>query len=283
VIAWAEGRWAIAVSADGVSGDVREWTAGLFDRDFRPATGWLPIGPSRVFQLALARLTVSAHWEAVRNDQVSIRETPFSSSGVEPDGVVDPDPGSGLAAVGMRSRLAVLVGRDAPASSELVVTSPPPEHARLGSVTLRAHYPQNVAIAALRDLTVVAGIEGTDAHAELVDPFAARLVGDVVDLGPGVSDRAPSHAIDAVGSDKLGLAGVCWASRSGDGRGGSSSWIDFRLVGPDGLARGSAVRVIDAPFRAGQVSCTVGTDNVGFLVAWWDGSALWVRRVEIAR
>jgi hypothetical protein len=264
-----------------VAGDVREWTARLFDRDFRPATGWLPVGPARVFQVALARLTVSAHWEAVRNDQTAIRETPFSGAGVERDGEVDSHPGSGLAAVGMRSRLAVLIGRDAPASSEVVVTAPPPGHARLDSVTLRAHYPQNVAIAALRDLTVVAGIEGTEAHAEVVDPFAGELVGDVLHLGPGASSVVPTRAIDAVGSDKLGLAAVCWASRSSDDRGGVSS-IDFRLIGPDGVARGSTVRVIDTPFRAGQVTCTVGTDDVGFLVAWWDGSALWVRRVEIA-
>jgi hypothetical protein len=31
------------------------------------------------------------------------------------------------------------------------------------------------------------------------------------------------------------------------------------------------------------VNCSVGTDDVGFLVGWWDGSELWVRRVDIAR
>lgn len=54
-------------------------------------------------------------------------------------------------------------------------------------------------------------------------------------------------------------------------------------MGPDGLPRGAAVEVVSSYFRGGLVNCAVGSDDRGVLVGWWDDSALWVRRVDLAR
>ena len=86
--------------------------------------------------------------------------------------------------------------------------------------------------------------------------------------------------IAAVGSNKLGLAGACYGLPSGS-RGGSG--IGFALVGPDGAPRGQPVAVVESTFRGDIVSCAVGSDEGGFLVAWWNGTELWVRRVDVAR
>jgi len=43
------------------------------------------------------------------------------------------------------------------------------------------------------------------------------------------------------------------------------------------------VTVVESHFRGSIVNCSIGSDEAGFLVGWWDGSELWVRRVDVVR
>lgn len=188
---------------------------------------------------------------------------------------------STLGAVGMRSRVVVLAGTftDATSSNELVVVGGPPSYATLGRGTLETRYGYDAAIGALRDEVIAVGIEDRQALLEVFDPFAMSVRGAAVSLGEA-AEVGHGDAIDVAGSSKLGVAGVCWAVGSSD-RGGGGSGIDFRVVGPDGRPIGAAVHVVAGAFRGGLVNCSVGTDEEGFLVGWWDGSALWVRRITL--
>jgi len=162
----------------------------------------------------------------------------------------------------------------------VAIVGPAPDYARLGGVPLEARFdrPTAAALAPLRDMVVAAGTEGGLPWAQVVDPFLP---------GPRAPRRvlvaAPDSAITVLGvagSSKFGVAGLCWgASGARDIR----DFIDFRLVGEDGVPRGRAVRIVEDFFRGGIVNCSVGTDELGFLVAWWDGDALWVRRVHLPR
>ncbi|MCZ7678339.1 MAG: hypothetical protein M5U28_06025 [Sandaracinaceae bacterium] len=55
------------------------------------------------------------------------------------------------------------------------------------------------------------------------------------------------------------------------------------MLGPDGTPRGGSVRIVESAFRASMPNCAVGSDDEGFLVAWRDADALWVRRVRVPR
>ncbi len=85
--------------------------------------------------------------------------------------------------------------------------------------------------------------------------------------------------VDVAASDKLGVAGACYGVESPDG---SGLGLDSRAIGPDGTPVGRAVHIIDWPSFGIPNNCAVGASAGGFLVAWWDGDALWVRAVRLA-
>jgi hypothetical protein len=118
---------------------------------------------------------------------------------------------------------------------------------------------------------------------EVLDPFALRrLSGPSVVAEPGpADDSAVERSVDVAGSSKFGVAGVCWGVPDPSGpRGGNDARLELGLVGPDGLLRGAPVTIVTSSFRS-ATSCTVATDQRGFLVGWYDGSELWVRRVDV--
>lgn len=283
-LVWAEGRWAIAAYGDGALTGDTQWHTRLLDRDLRAATDWLDVGPAGSDALGLARFTTGDRWAALRSDTELVLSA-FSDDGLATPTYFDVTGATGrvVRAAGLRSRAAMLVGRGPGQSSSLVVVGAPPSYATLGTIPLAsASYWDHAALAALQDVVVATSMDETQAYAEVIDPFAMRAIGPPLVLGTAAAVRV-GRSLDVAGSSKLGVAGVCWASHSevGGARDATSS-IDFRLVGTDGLPRGAAVRVIEAPFRGGEVTCSVGTDELGFLVAWWDGSSLWVRRIAIA-
>lgn len=285
VLRWAEGRWAVTVTGDALHGDVREWYARLYDRELRAATDWIAVGAANLRAHDIARLTTGDRWIAAQGLDGDLALTPFSELGADAAIATARASGSRLAAAGLRSRIAILVARhpDEPRANEIVVVGAAPAYATLGGGMLESRYGDDAALAALRDRVVAVGIEDGRAHAEVFDPFEMTRVGAPVALGPARSDDGAERIIAVSGSAKHGVAGVCWAAAGGAGRRDAPGAIDFRLVGPDGAARGAAVRVHEGPFRGGMSNCAVGSDDEGFLVAWWDGSALWVRRVDVAR
>lgn len=280
---YAEGRWAVGMRADPTMGEVGPAMARLFDREWRPASSWLGLGPAGT--LDLARLTQADRWLGFRfgRDEV-MAVVPFHEGGVEPsvDHALGTPPRT-LGAVGLRSRAAVVLARgDSPAGDEVAIVGPAPELALLARIALSPGRAR--AIASLRDLVVVAGVTDVDVRVDVVDPFALTQVAGPTPIGTSpYVDSLHGDLVDVAGSDKFGVAGVCYGVSGGEGRTDVDSTIEFRVVGPDGLPRGAAVEVVRAGFRGGLVNCSVGSDDYGFLVGWWDGSALWVRRVDLAR
>jgi hypothetical protein len=286
VIRWAEGRWAVAVSGASLGADVREWHAQLFDRDLRPASEWIALGPARVFQIDLARMTAGDRWVAMRNDRTGLARTPFSDRGADRVAVRAQPMGTTLDAVGMRSRVVVLLGQsEGGVRNEVFALGAPPSYTMFGPLRLRTQYESQAALAAVRDRVVAVGIEGGVARVEALDPFTLVEATSPRSLGDATESDHAMFAIDAAGSSKHGLAGVCWGVGEGGPDGGrdATNAIDFRLVGPDGVPRGRAVRIVEGTFRGGMVNCSVGSDDEGFLVSWWNGSELWVRRVDVPR
>jgi len=285
-IRWAEGRWAVAVTGDGAGGSLRQIYARLFDRDLRPASEWASLGIGERRLVDLARLSHGDRWLGILGGEGHLRVSPFHDLGTDPSVEHASVTPSTLRAVGLRSRVAVLVGQDEEGSArnELVVLGSGPGYAPLGRVALATRYRDHAALAALRDLVIAAGIEGGQARVEVIDPFDVTLVAGPRTLGAAAgSIESSSDAVGAAGSSKLGVAGVCYGVGMGTEPRDMERGIDFRLVGLDGAPRGRAVRIVDSHFRAGLVNCAVGSDDLGFLVGWWDGSALWVRRVLVTR
>jgi hypothetical protein len=275
---WAEGCWAVAAPSADTRGDVREWYARLYDSELRSVGEWVPIGRSTYLQAAVARLTSGDRWIAVRNDRSQIALTPFSTRIADGEVGAIATPGTALDAVGLRSRVAVLVARDLEAN-EVVVVGAPPEYRVLGRVALAPERPRDSALAALGDVVVAVRVRDGDARAEIVDPFAMSLRGPPVTLGVGVVRDGLGSAIDVAGAPRHGVAGACWLTGRSD-RGGPTA-VDFRLVGADGVPRGRPVRIAERDMHG--ATCAVGSDGEGFLVAWWDGDTLSARRVDVAR
>jgi hypothetical protein len=283
---YAEGRWAVAILLDPTAGPVGTATARLFDREWRPASPWWTLGLAG--GLDLARLTHADRWlgfRAADDDVVAV--VPFHEGGVERgvDHVLGAPPRT-LGAVGLRSRAAVALDMyEETVSDEVAIVGPAPELALLARFPLGGTASRARAMAALRDLVVVAGLVGDEVRVDVVDPFALTHVAGPVPIGTSpVIETGHPNLLDVAGSDKYGVAGVCYGVSTGVGSDSRmDSHVEFRVVGPDGLPRGAAVEVVSHDFRSGLVNCSVGSDDYGFLVGWWDGSALWVRRVDIAR
>ncbi len=274
---YAEGRWAVA--SEQLEGDVSQVSGRLFDRNFRPATPIMDLGTTHQASLALVRLTHLDRWVALRDEDAMLAVSPFRETGagfrVSPASLDAPP----IHAVGLRSRIAVLV-------------SHPPEEARpadlltlAGSSPFMAGEPiqtgllhsfsdvvdDSAAIAALRDFVVIVAAGGDQTRFQVIDPFERRPMRAPQPLTGGNSP------VDVAGSDKLGVAGTCYSTAdSGENQ------HRFRLIGPDGLPRGSEVTIASPAPAAIPGMCAVGTDDLGFLVAWWDGQELWVRRVFLA-
>ena len=64
------------------------------------------------------------------------------------------------------------------------------------------------------------------------------------------------------------------------GRGDDAIWL--QIVDERGAPWAAPVPIVESGFRGSIVNCSVGNDGAGFLVGWWDGSVLWVRRVDLA-
>ncbi len=278
-IRWAEGRWAVATMG-GRSEDHSATVYGrLYDRDFRPAGDIVELGRALnegTRGPALARLTHGDRWVALRDDFGRLGISPFHERGTDPATTA-----AGVAldtytlcAVGMRSRIAVLTPHPpgSPVPNELLALGGGPEYRELGRIQLESRFAYHAVVTALRDLVVVAGVEDGRTTVEVLDPFALTSVGEAGVL-TSTTSRPFRAAVDLAGSSKLGVAGACYVvDADGEFR------VDFQLVGPDGRLHGQAVEIAQ-PYLA---NCTVGSDDLGFLVAWWDHAELWVRRVFVA-
>ena len=212
-----------------------------------------------------------------------LRTTAFDELGGVGAWTESPAPWSStLGAASFRSRAAV-VPVSAESSPDFVVVDP--DGSEVGRVARTGRWIPAGGMAAVRDLAVLAVRNEDRIEVEVFDPFASRRVAGprtLAELGVG-DDGAITDSADVAGSSKFGVAGVCWGVPAAGGRGGGAdSQIRFGIVGEDALPRGAAVTVVSSHFRGDQVSCTVGTDDRGFLVAWWNGSELWVRRVDLA-
>lgn len=283
---WQEGRWALVASgaAPPAGGTTREMHAQLFDHELRPATSWLPLGLAK--GVDVARLTSGDRWLGISVTEDALRVTPFSDLGLD-RAAERPVPGwAALRAAGLRSRAAVLVSHPdrRRSAAEIRVIGAGPAYESLGRVPLATRHMDGAALTGLRDLVVAVTETGGRVEAEVVDPFALahvagpRIIGDI-----GASDSLSARYLDVVGLDKYDLAGVCYGvSAAPPGERGESR-IEFRLIGSDGAPRGRAVTVVAGEFRGSSVGCSVGADELGFLVGWWTGSELWVRRVDVAR
>lgn len=283
---YAEGRWAVAVSGDAIEGNQRTMFARLFDRDFRPATDWLALSDGYRKSTHVARLTHGGVWLAASSGPDGLVVTPFDELGAMTSRFQPAEGARVAGAVGLRSRMAMVVDRyyEPDSQRELVILGPSPEHTVLGRLTLGTDVARHSAIAALRDSVVVASVGEGRVESEILDPFAIstrsspRAIGELP-LDPDVPLR---DVLDVAGSDKYGLAGICWGV-PGNREAREDSRIMFAMVDEDGQRYGAPVTVVESPFRGSMVNCSVGSDDYGFLVGWWNGSELWVRRVDVAR
>lgn len=274
-IRWAEGRWAVGAT-NGPYPPIAY--ARLFDREFRPVAGWMTLGPAAMalpHSFTLARLTVGDRWVALDDTWTA----PFSDSGTDSP-VIHPTVGALADAVGMRSRVAAVSVGEGDPGNHVVIIGAGPEYSVLAQIPLGTHFERNAAIAALRDTVVVVGQDDRDANltrAMIVDPFAMMVLSGPTDIGTAGGNMW--DLVDVAGSDKLGVAGICYGVEPPDG---SGLGLDFRVIGPDGTPIGRAVHITDWPSAGIPNNCAVGASAEGFLVAWWEGNALWVRAVHLA-
>lgn len=278
---WAGGRWAFAVSDDGDTGSERELHVRLFDARFAPASTWTSVGTGT--DIDLAHLAHGDQWLAFSSLSDALRTTPLDERG-----------GAG-AAVDASSRWARIV-RAAGLGSRAVVAplGTVEDDASLlvvdGAGAVLGVLPHGVdpsifrggSMTALRDVALLAVRRESRVEVEVADPFELRWLHAPAVIGDAGSESAAlPHGLDVVGSARLGVAGLCWGVPGVEGR-GEQSRILFRLVGEDGQPRGTAVTITTSSFRGSLVNCSVGTDERGFLVGWWNGTELWVRRVDVA-
>jgi hypothetical protein len=285
VLHWAEGRWAVGLTTGAIGGDVRSWSARLFDADFTPASEWHTSIDAGVFLYDLARVTHGDQWVGIGHDHTVLNVLAFTPTGGESSAVRAVAAGRVLDTVGLRSRAAVLVnGLTLVTPNVLTVIGPAPALDVLGSVSLSSGGGARVSVAAVRDLVLAAVASERVVTMEVVDPFAGVVLGAPQELGRLTTDASfSSTALDAAGSSKLGMAGVCYGEQVDAADRSAATHIDFRIAGTDGAPRGTSVRIVEGPFRSAFTSCTVGTDDDGFLVAWWNGAELWVRRIHVRR
>lgn len=158
-IRWAEGRWAVGAT-DGSSPPTAY--GRLFDRDFRPAAGWIRLGSAIAalpHPFTLARLTVGDRWVALDRAWTA----PFSDVGADPP-VMNAPVDEIADAVGMRSRVAAVTLSATDSQNQLVVIGGAPnDYAVLAQIPLGTRFERNAAAAALRDSVVVVGQDDADA------------------------------------------------------------------------------------------------------------------------
>jgi hypothetical protein len=268
---WAEGRWAVAT--ESLDGDVAHVRAQLFDREFRAATPVLELGPTHPSSLALVRLTHLDRWVALRNEDGALAMSPFREDRVElPVHATTPLDTPTLHAVGLRSRMALLLGHPPGASvpSELAAHSGsrPFSGRRVPTGLVIDPVEHAAAVASLRDNVVLVASGGGRTAVHVFDAFEVWPFRAAQPLA-----AEQSASVDVAGSSKFGVAGACYALSNGD-----THQVRFQLISLDGRLQGVGVD-IGASQRG---LCTVGHDDLGFLVAWWDGAELWVRRVFVA-
>lgn len=278
-VRWAAGRWSVPLAGDQ-EGEVgpREAYVHLIDAVGTPAA---LIGFGYGFDGAIdaPHLAHGDRWLGIASDSegVHVRE-------------LDELAGAGatlrlplgtprwLRTEALGSRVAVVAGTGSPDRiGPAEVTILDPDLAVLGRVPLTASALDDAAVARVRDQVVVAIEDGEAVYARVVDPFALSAVGERVQLG-----RGRIGAVDVAGSDKFGVAGVCWAYQGDDDEGSVYDGVRFRLVGPDGRPLGRAVTISERPvaFRGIPPNCSVGSDGRGFLILWHD-HAMRVRRVDL--
>lgn len=272
---FASGRWVLAVSNTEITGPEREGHVRFFDPTFDPAGPWWPVGSGTAIDLAhLAHgdrwMIFSAQTDATRAARIDESEGPGRS-------VDATNPWSrSLRAVGLSSRAVVLPLGTEESPDLLVVDSDASIVGRLGLSIERGDL-RGGSLGALRDVAVVVVRRQDRVEVEVADPFTSRWIHGPQVLGEIGTDG--SGGADVAGNSVRGVAGVCWtADETRDG----TSQVLFRLVDQEGNPRGAAVTVVEAAFRGVSPHCIVGSDERGFLVAWWTGNALWVRRIDIA-
>jgi hypothetical protein len=277
---YAEGRW----SAVAWLGDPSALHARLFDRAFHPVTSWMPVPNGGEVSV---RLTTGNGWASLRQNPDDVGLAPYDECGRRPDTNATPYVLDRFYdAVGLRSRI-VEVATNPPhahggtRTAVVTVLGPGPDFAVRASVPLASAFSERIAVAALRDVAVVPTVLGVDVGVEVVDPFAARVVGARQSLGTLVYDQAP--ALGVAGAAITGVAGICWGEESPTGTLLSSVFIDFAIVGLDGAMIGRPVRLASGQSEAHDLYCAVGSDGVGFVVATSTGNGVEVRRVDVMR
>lgn len=280
-IRWAEGRWAVALAV--WAGTDSEWAGRLYDRDLRPASDWQALGTSDRGLVDLARLTRGDRWVGVTHRADVLRVTAFSESRAPTIVEHSLAAGQTLDAVGMRSRVAMLVGALTSRSdgNVVVVVGPEPGLDVLGTVALSTRGAEHASLSAVRDVVLAATLLDGAVTVEAIDPFSMTAVSAAETLGFVLPDSTLGTAtLDSIGSSKLGLAGICYGGTRDSERAGFGE-LDFAIVGSNGARRGAPVRVAGRDPREGGTNCAVGTDDDGFLVAWWTRHRLWVRRIHV--
>lgn len=137
-----------------------------------------------------------------------------------------------------------------------------------------------LAVAALRDLAIVAYEQADGTHTAVYDPFDERLVD-----GPHALAGEPTRGrvlLDLGADDKRNLMGLCRMI------GGRNPAIVLDVLDANGRPLSPPVRIAgagsDRPVSEGMLAggCSVGSDSDGFLVAWNVlRQGVWVRRARL--
>ncbi|MFK7988335.1 MAG: hypothetical protein AB8I08_20105 [Sandaracinaceae bacterium] len=272
-LSWSSGRWAIAARTPGERDDAR-FFARFYDRDMAPSSAWLRYHdrPASLADLVPHR----GAWLGLSSDERQRWATALPPG--EQASRLGAGDVAGIRGAGMESR-AVMLLRAPDDLHSLSITDGERERALLPLGT----FGHDADVGSVRDLAIVAAWGEDVLRVQLADPFLAEISTGAVVLAERDARRRDEgetlRSVAVVGSNKHGVAAVCYGVRTGAER----SEVRLALVAPDATVRGRPVVVADSEFRFNAANCSIGSDEAGFLVAWWTGRELWVRRVDVAR
>lgn len=275
---WAAGRWAIPVARAVGDGSTRAAEVISFDAAGHPAAR-VSLGTGVDRGIDVAYVSHGDIWVTALTSPAGVELAGYrEEEGLSPVTSFNLPGATWLRGVGMSSRAVFLVGDGnplLPGFARLLAVSG--EREILGELALSSTRARHVELTSLRDFVVTAIDDGAAVAVQVIDPFTMTAV-----TAPMRVTEGGRAAIGLHGSDKWGVAGVCWAEVVEDAFPGTGR-VRFGLVGPDGLPRGTAVTVAEEGFRGRPPNCVVGSDDVGFLVLWWPGSGMHVRRIDVAQ
>ncbi len=275
---WAAGRWAIPVARAVGDRSTRAAEVISFDAAGHPAAR-VSLGAGVDRGIDVAYVAHGDVWVTALTSPAGVELAGYrEEEGLSPVTSFRLPGATWLRGVGMSSRAVFLVGDGNPLLSgfaRLLAVSG--EREILGELALSSTRARHVELTSLRDFVVTAIDDGAAVAVQVIDPFTMTAV-----TGPMRVTEGGRAAIGLHGSDKWGVAGVCWAEVVEDAFPGTGR-VRFGLVGPDGLPRGTAVTVAEEGFRGRPPNCVVGSDDLGFLVLWWPGSGMHVRRIDVAQ